>query len=206
MSFASLLAEFPRRCYGMEKYCIFTGKVFLVQFIRKIADRNWGFGYLRPRTEKKVALSLAGKEISHYLPLVPRARLHHGTKIITQVPLIAGYIFLSLNEDERNELKRMDDNFVQIELQRVELMENVLIEELNALHQIELLAQTEKVLVNPGIQKGDKVVITQGHLKNLETEVIRRDDETDSIIINLTILNKNIEYPVSAERLKKITS
>ena len=85
-------------------------------------------------------------------------------------------------------------------------IENIFISELNALRKFELLAQTEKVLVQPGIRKGDRILITQGSLKGLETEVIRRDDDHDSIVINITILNKSVEYPVSLEDLKKITS
>lgn len=177
-----------------------------MQFIEKIPGQYWGFAYLRPRSEKKVALNLKGKGITHYLPLIPSARLHHGSKVVTPIPMIPGYIFLSVDDNERCTLKRVVDNFVQIELQRTESAENILIRELNALMQFESLAQSEKVLINQGIQRGDKIIITHGHLKGLETEVIRRDDENNSIVINITILNRNVEYPVSSEILKKITN
>lgn len=49
-------------------------------FIEKQADRYWGFAYLRPRTEKKVADILAGRDVPVFLPLVNKARLHHGSK------------------------------------------------------------------------------------------------------------------------------
>ena len=177
-----------------------------MEFIEKQNGRYWGFASLRPHSEKIVVQTLKRKGIRSYLPVVSKARLHHGTKIVTQVPLIAGYVFLSLNSEERSELKRSDDHFVQIELLRDAQIENIFISELNALRKFELLAQTEKVLVQPGIRKGDRILITQGSLKGLETEVIRRDDDHDSIVINITILNKSVEYPVSLEDLKKITS
>lgn len=175
-------------------------------FIEKQNDRYWGFAYLRPRTEKKVAEVLAGRNIPGYLPLVNKARLHHGTKIVTPLPMIPGYIFLSVDEPERNELKRTEKNIVNIHLLRVPMEEETLIRELNALHQFELLAQTQEVHVNPGIQRGDKVIVTQGPLKGLETEVIRREDARNAIIVNVTILEKTVEYPISADELKKITS
>jgi len=175
-------------------------------FIEKHPDRHWGFAYLRPRTEKVVAEILAGKGVPVYLPLVNKARLHHGTKVIARIPMFPGYIFLAAGDQERSELKRSEKNFVQIELLRGGPMEDTLIRELNALRQFEILAQTEEVFVNPGIQKGDKVTVTQGPLKGLETEVIRRDDKHNSIIINVTILERSVEYPVSADILKKITS
>ena len=84
--------------------------------------------------------------------------------------------------------------------------EETLIQELNALRQFEILAQTEENLVNPGIKHGDKVLVTQGPLKCLETEVVRREDKKNAIVINITILKKTIEYPVSADKLRIITS
>lgn len=178
----------------------------MVHRIEKYSDRFWGFAYLRPRTEKKVAEILAGRDIPVYLPLISKARLHHGTKIVTQFPMIPGYIFLAAGDRERNELKRTEKNFVQIELLRDAPEEEILIRELNALRQFEILAQTGEVLINPGIQRGDKVLILQGPLKGLETEVVRRDDTHNSIIINITILEKTVEYPISADELKKLTN
>ena len=175
-------------------------------FIEKDPDRFWGFAYLRPRTEKKVAKILAGRNVPVYLPLVNKARLHHGSKVVTALPMIPGYIFLAAGDQERNDLKRTEKNFVHIELVRNVFEEELLIRELNALHQFEILARDEEVLINPGIQRGDKVLVTQGPLKGLETEVVRRDDARNSIIINITILEKTVEYPVSADELKKITS
>lgn len=176
-------------------------------FIKKMPGRFWGFGYLRPRSEKVVAANLAVKGIIHYLPLMPKARLHHGSKVISQVPMIAGYIFFCLDDDERTELKREEEKFVQIELLREEYHERILIHELNALRQCEILARDAPVLVNPGIRKGDRVRISSGPLRGLETDVLRREDGSDDVVIvNLTLLNTRVEYPVSAEMLKKITT
>ena len=191
---------FPRRGYGMERFR------FTVAFIEKTPDRYWGFAYLRPRTEKKVAEKLAGMDVPVYLPLVNKARLHHGTKVVTSFPMIPSYIFLAAGDLERTELKKHEKEFVQIELLREKSEEETLIRELNALRKFEILAQTEDVLINPGIQHGDKVIVTQGPLKGLETEVIRREDQKNAIVINITILEKTVEYLVSADMLKKLTT
>ena len=174
--------------------------------IEKTADRYWGFAYLRPRTEKIIAEKLAGLNQPYYLPLVKKARLHHGTKIVTPVPMIPGYIFLAANEFERTDLKKHEKEFVQIELIRDQFEEDRLIRELNALRRFEALAEDEEVYVNPGIKHGDRVLVTQGPLKGLETEVIRREDQKNAIVINITILEKTVEYLISADMLKKITS
>ena len=177
-----------------------------MSFIEKEINRCWGYAYLRPRTEKKVAQKLKGLAFDCYLPLINKARLHHGTKIVTPIPLIPGYIFLAADDLERTQLKKAEKEFVQIELVRQEYEEKKLIRELNILLEFERLLGGEEVRVNPGIQRGDKIVITQGPLKDLETEVIRREDSKNSIIVNITILEKTVEYLVSADMLRKITS
>jgi transcriptional antiterminator NusG len=174
--------------------------------IKQHSDRHWGYAYLRPRTEKKVAETLAGWNVPVYLPLVNKARLHHGTKVVTAHPMFPGYIFLAAGDQERSELKKNEKEFVHIELLRTPVEEERLIRELNALQLLETLAQGKEVFVNPGIQRGDRVILTQGPLKGLETEVIRRDDARNAIVVNVTILEKTVEYPVSADELKKLTS
>jgi len=175
-------------------------------FIEKTPDRSWGFAYLKPRTEKRVAEYLAGRGVPVYLPLLNKARLHHGTKIVTPIPMFPGYIFLAAGDQERTDLKRSERNFVHIELLRNDAEEEQLVRELNNLRLFELEDMDREVLVNPGIQRGDKVTVTQGPLKGLQAEVIRRDDNRNAIIINVTILERTVEYPVSADELKKITS
>ena len=174
--------------------------------IEKYSDRFWGYAYVKPRTEKAVAKVLAGRDVPHYLPIVKKARLHHGAKIVTSFPMFPGYIFLAAGDLERTDLKRTEKNFVQIELIRDNLDEQQLIRELNLLLKLELMAQDKEVLVNPGIMRGDKVLVTQGPLKGLETEVLRRDDAHNSIIVSVTILERTVEYPISADELKKIIS
>lgn len=176
-----------------------------MEYIKKQVGKFWGYAYLRPRSEKAVAEFLAANGVTFYLPLVPRARLHHGTKVVTDVPMISGYVFLAVGDFERSELKRAERHIIQIELLREPSNEDAFIFELNILRTFELLGQKERVLINPGIRSGDRVIITRGPLKGLETFVVRREDGTDSIVVNLNILNRSIEYPVSADILKKIS-
>ena len=175
-------------------------------FIHTEPGRSWGYAYLKPRTEKKVACYLAGRALPVYLPLINKARLHHGTKVVTPVPMFPGYIFLAASDQERNDLKRSEKNFVHIDLLREKEEEARLIVELNKLKMLELEARGKEVFINPGIRRGDKVIVTQGPMKGLEAEVIRRDDNRNAIIINVTILERTVEYPISADELKKLTS
>ncbi len=173
--------------------------------IEKAPGRYWGFAYVRVHAEKKVQATLISMGIPQYLPTLPKARIHHSTKIVSDIPMIPGYIFLCASDNERTELRRREKRLVTVELLRNECQENAFVAELNALRQCEILAREEPVLVNPDIVPGDEVLITSGHLQGLKTTVRARDNEQDVIIVNLTILNKHVEYPVSAQTLQKIT-
>jgi transcription antitermination factor NusG len=129
--------------------------------------------------------------------------MHHATKVVSFLPMIPGYVFLSVTDEERRELKISEKHIVQIELLRESSSEETFIKELNILKRCEILAQSEPVLINPEIAAGDDVVVTDGPLSGLQAKVLRRADEANSIVLNLTILNSHIEYPVSAETLKK---
>ena len=172
--------------------------------IRKIPERSWGYAYVKPRTEKKVAQTAEAMGVPNYLPLMPKARMHHASKVISHLPMIPGYVFLSLSDEERRNLKIGEKHIVQIELLRDEKQEELFISELNALKCCETLAQSEPVLINPAISAGDDVQVISGPLSGLQAKVLRRADEKNSIVINLNILNSHIEYPVSAETLEKI--
>lgn len=182
------------------------GKISDLQEFIKQENRFWGFGYVKPKTEKKVWENLKKRGINCYLPLIPKARVHHSTKIITLVPLLPSYIFLCLDDEERRELKKTEKEIVQIELLREKGQEEQFIAELNILTKCEELAKTSPVLVNPEIVAGDDVLIISGPLKGLQTKVLHRDDKNDSIIINLPLFNTHLEYPLPAGELKKITA
>lgn len=159
---------------------------------------------MKPKTEKKVWETLKGRGVVCYLPLVPKARMHHYTKIVTQVPMLASYVFLCVDDEERREIKKDIKEIVQIELLRENGTEEQFIRDLNVLKRCEELAKDRPVLVKPEIVAGDDVLVISGPLKGQQVKVLRRDDHTESIIINLTLLNTHIEYPISAEDLKKI--
>ena len=180
------------------------GKIMVWKEIEKIPERHWGYAYVKPRTEKKFKLALETRGIPSYLPLLPKARIHHSSKVISLLPMIPGYVFLNLTDDERRELKSSEKHVVQIELLRESVLEDKFIKELNILKRCEMLAQNEPVLVNPEISAGDDVMITAGPLAGLQAKVLRRADDINCIIINLTMLNAHVEYPVSAEKLQKI--
>ena len=163
---------------------------------------------LRPRqaeNRKRVRDRLDGKGGVCYLPPAPKARLHQSAKIVIQFPLFPSYPFLRVNEEERGNLKQSENQLVQIELLRDAEREECFIGELAILKRCEALARERPVRVKPEIASGDDNMIVEGSLKGLKAKVLRRDDERNAVVINLSILNTSIEYSFSMEELTKIT-
>ena len=104
-----------------------------------------------------------------------------------------------------SELRRNDKGIVRIILLQEKLAEQQLLSELKTLQRLEEETKDSPVYVNPNIVAGDKVIITNGPMKGLEVDVVRRDDAHNSIIVNLTILEQHVDWPISADLLKKLT-
>lgn len=180
---------------------VFMDKTMII----KSADRFWGYAYVHPRAEKKVEERLRNNGILCYLPKVPHAYMMHSTKVVTLVPMFPGYIFLCLGREEATGLRYQEKKILKIELLFENERETQLIQKLCALQKCEEFARSKPVLVNPGIRPGDRVRITSGPLKDLVTDVIRRDDGNDSVIVNISVLGQHVECSVSAGELKKMT-
>lgn len=67
---------------------------------KKEAEKVWYALYVRSRTEKKVAIELAGADIDFYLPLEKRLRQWSDRKKWVEEPLFRSYIFVHITQRE----------------------------------------------------------------------------------------------------------
>ena len=63
---------------------------------------NWYVVYTKPKWEKKVAEQLVQRGIECYCPLVTQIRLWSDRKKKVEVPLFNSYVFVRLEEKDRN--------------------------------------------------------------------------------------------------------
>ena len=63
--------------------------------------RSWYVLHVKPRTEKKTMLYLAGNSGFRYLPLVLKITKVQRRKVRRLVPVFPGYVFAKLSPDER---------------------------------------------------------------------------------------------------------
>ncbi len=63
-------------------------------------EKTWYALYVKSRTEKKVALELAGRDIEYYLPLEKRLKQWSDRKKWVEEPLFRSYIFVHIEPKE----------------------------------------------------------------------------------------------------------
>lgn len=168
-------------------------------FITPIPGRSWGFAYVKSRTEKKFRTKLSAMGISCYLPLLHKMRVHHREKILSEIPMFSGYVFLCPDPVVITEIRR------QTEVVGLNVLEGTVetefIRELNLVRKLELLASTRKVVINPGLYPGQTVRVTSGPFRDTEVIVLRRVNEI-YMIVNLRLLGRSCECKIAANELK----
>ncbi len=136
-----------------------------------------------------------------YLPLLKKMRIHNRGKVFSELPMFSSYVFVCPDALSLTEIKR------QNEILDVTVMEGAaekeFIDELNLVRKCEILSRKQKVVVNPGLQPGQTVLVKKGPLQDSEVVVIRRLDEV-SIIVNLRILGQSCECKIAANELQTI--
>jgi transcriptional antiterminator RfaH len=63
--------------------------------------RRWWVLHTKPRQEKAVARSILASQIPFYLPLVKKRTLCGSRRLVSHVPLFAGYVFMFGSDEER---------------------------------------------------------------------------------------------------------
>lgn len=79
----------------------YTGRTG-INVVLKFRSMNWYVVYTKPKWEKKVAEQLTQKGIECYCPLVTQVRQWTDRKKKVQVPLFNSYVFVHLEEADRN--------------------------------------------------------------------------------------------------------
>ncbi len=157
-----------------------------------------------PRNEKKLFEKLRSKDIPAYLPLKKHINIqpviskgkNYCYKRVLQVPMFPNYLFANITPDLRSELNR-DRSVIRI-LPVEQEEEVILLRELNLVHEVEILSETEEIEVTNGLQVGEKIVFIDGPLIGW-TGVISSFGEKGMVSVNITSIQASIQvkYPTS---------
>ncbi len=133
-------------------------------------DGRWWVLQTRARHEKAFATELCELGIEHFLPLVTVPRSYGRRRMMVQLPLFPGYVFVAFAFEE--------DRLRSLRTQRVARTlavedQDRLREELECIRRALILG--DRVRLYPGIRIGRRCRVIAGPLTGLEGVVVRRN-------------------------------
>jgi transcriptional antiterminator RfaH len=167
--------------------------------IEHTLGRTWTAAHTKPRCEKVVADYCNTRGIPCYLPLKRRAQRYQRRLVETFLPMFPGYLFVQLDSELRTVLLQ-SHRIVHI-LAVNEPAEQQLIDELNALREIEKLQDEQEIEVNPTIVPGALVRICEGPLKGSEGIVEKRNDGI-RVTVNIELLGQSASVLIDSGDLE----
>lgn len=159
-----------------------------------IAPENWYAVNTRPRYEKKVADALRAKDITVLLPLFAESHRWSDRQRVVQLPLFAGYVFVSLDAtlEARIPVLRTAGvlGFVGVRGVGVAIPE----EQIEAVQTL----MKQGVLMTPHLflQVGKRVRVRGGSLDGLRGILLAKNGDL-SLVISVESIQRSIEIRVT---------
>lgn len=162
---------------------------------------TWRALYVASRSEKKVASRLGELGIAAYLPLKKEKRQWSDRKKIVITPLINGYVFVNLNEQQRELVFRAQGvlQYVKFNGEDAVIRE----EEIQVLKDIESKGYHADAFANETFFKGDRALIRYGQFKGL-FGVVEHQDNKDVYTLQLESIGYSLRITLPSETLAKI--
>ena len=154
----------------------------------------------KPRQEKKLAEYCKAHEIGYYLPLRRKMHRYEKRNVEFKIPMFPSYIFIRLNEQVYSTITQSNAVLFKIALDEVD--EAQLINELQNIHQLELLAIENKLTIKPELELGTPVTINNGPFKGIEGIVSFRSNRC-RITINIELLGQSVSTEVDIDNVDK---
>lgn len=157
--------------------------------IRQTAGMTWSPVYTKPRCEKVAEEYCRRYGIPCYLPLVRRAKRYQRRTVETFLPMFRSYLFAQLGDDSRSQIVQSHKivRLVDVTLGQ----EQGLVRELNDILRLEQLQVQTDLVVLPGLQPGQAVVVTDGPFKGMTAIVARRRSLT-RVTVNIELLGQAV--------------
>jgi transcriptional antiterminator RfaH len=156
-------------------------------------DEPWRVAHVRSRQEKVLARHLLQSSVPFYLPQIERSVTRDGRRLVSHVPLFAGYLFFRGGRDAR--LQALRSNVVA---SLIEVEDQLRLgAELHQIRQLQLMGAS--LIPLPEFAVGDPVRITEGAFAGYQGIVVRTG-KRDRLMVSISLLRKTIavEFPRTA--------
>ncbi len=160
-----------------------------------LSARSWWVLYTKARQEKAVARHLLGKEVPFYLPLVKRTLCYRGRRIISHVPLFAGYVFMFGSLDDR--LSSLQSNRV-VRVLHVGDGERLRQDLVNIRR---LIASGAPLTPESRLVPGKRVRVRYGSLMGLEGTLLKRHGQT-LVVVSIDFIQQGASMAIDESWLE----
>lgn len=159
---------------------------------------HWYAVYVNVRHEKKVVAKLLDQGISAYAPVVKRLQQWTDRKKWIEFPMLTGYVFVNITENEKEKVIKCPGVFSFIKFNGTEA--KIKDDEIVVLKSIEASGYDVTQEISD-FKLLNKIEITQGYLKGLRGTIIQFQN-TDYVKIELESLKQSIKIKVPKHIIK----
>jgi transcriptional antiterminator RfaH len=171
--------------------------------LQQTAGMVWVPVYTKPRCEKVAEDYCRRHGIHCYLPLVRRAKRYQRRTVETFLPMFRSYLFAQLG-DEARALIVQSHKIVRL-LDVMPGQEQGLLRELNDILRLEQLQTQTDLVVLPGLQPGQPIVVTDGPFKGMTAIVTRRRSLT-RVTVNIELLGQSVTAEMDVGEIEPETA
>ena len=161
-----------------------------VRHDRATSGRQWWVMQTRPRQEKALARDLSSAEVPFYLPLTSQEHLIRGRVRLSYVPVLAGYLFLFGDLEER--LRALRTNRI-VRVLPVPEQDRLAAELMNL---ATLIAAEVPLTIERRLEAGQRVRVKRGGLAGLEGVILQRRG-VNRLLIAVTYLQQGVSVEIN---------
>lgn len=160
------------------------------------SGRLWYAIQTKSRQEKSLTDHMRAKQITAYLPLVPKVRTYGKVQKKSDLPLFPGYVFLYGEKTEVYEADRTRHVARYIEITD----QAGFYRELDSIHKASLAGH--KLDPYPGLKVGMQVEVRAGPLKGVQGVIEARTKEITRLFIVIEILGRSASLEIDGSLLE----
>jgi transcriptional antiterminator RfaH len=151
--------------------------------------QEWRVLYTKSRQEKAVARDLVAREISFYLPLMPKRNYIRGKVVHSHIPVFAGYVFTYGDDDDRVSSLKTNRICCVLPVHDQELFHQDMVQ----IHR--LISAGAPLTPERRLGRGQRVSVKSGAMKGLEGTVVCRRGRC-RLIIAVNLLQQGVSVEI----------
>ena len=161
-----------------------------------VGQPRWYVGFVRSNQEKKVAEALRGRDVEYFLPCYKSLRQWKDRRVMLEIPLFPGYVFLRLPLAERARALTVPN---VVGLVGTRNQPSAISEE--EIAWIRLGIEHGRAEPHPYLALGQRVLVTEGVMCGMEGILLRKRNNT-RVVVSLDSIARSfvVEIDVSCVR------